>query len=62
MHVRIGIGLCVLSMLEIFSGGCEPEVEGDNSHVVDTIRKQETDLFKKVAQKMDEAGECSYPL
>ena len=44
---------CVLRMLEIFSRGREPEVEGDDSRVV---------VFKKVAQKMEEAGECSYPL
>ena len=31
MHVRSGIGLCVLRMLEIFSRGREPEVEGDDS-------------------------------
>ena len=40
----------------------EPEVEGDGSRVVVAIRKGETDLFKKVAQKMEEAGanDCSY--
>ena len=41
----------------IFSGGREPEVEGDDCRVV------VTDLFEKVVQKMEEeAGECSYPL
>ena len=30
---RVGIGLCVLRMLEIFSGEREPEVEGDSSCV-----------------------------
>ena len=29
-------------MLEIFSGGCEPEVEGDDSRVVVAVGKQET--------------------
>ena len=28
---RIGIGFCILRMLKIFSGGREPEVEGDGS-------------------------------
>ena len=32
---------CVLRMLEIFSRGREPEVEGDDSLVVDTVEKQE---------------------
>ena len=34
---QIGIGFCVLSMLEIFSGGRELEVEGDGSRVVVAI-------------------------
>ena len=35
--------------------GREPEVDGDDSRVV------VVDLFKMVAQKMEEASECSYP-
>ena len=31
------------------------------SHVVVAVGKR-GDLFKKVAQKTEEAGECSYPL
>ena len=53
------IGICVLRMLEIFSGGREPEVEGDSSRV-DRITVGKNDLIKKVAQKMD--CQCSYPL
>ena len=40
VHVRIGIGLCVLRMLKISFGGCEPEVERDDSHVVVENEKQ----------------------
>ena len=47
-------------MLKIFPGGREPEVEGDGSRVVAAVRKgqskKRSDLFKKVAQKMEEAG------
>ena len=50
-------GLCVLCILYIFSGGREPEVEGVDSHVDVAVGKQ----VKKVVQKMEEAGECSYP-
>ena len=32
---------CVLRMLEIFSRGHEPGVEGDDSLVVDAVEKQE---------------------
>ena len=41
-----GFGLCVLRMLDIFSGGRGPEVEGDNSRVVVTVGKRETAYFK----------------
>ena len=42
--------------------GREPEVEGDNSRVVVAVGKRERAiLFKKLAQKMEEASECSYP-
>ena len=39
---------CVLRMLEIFSRGREPEVEGDDSRVVVVaIRKRETAIYLK---------------
>jgi hypothetical protein len=44
-------------MLEIFSGGCDPEVEGDNSPVV--FRRWKTrncDLLKNTVKKKEEAG------
>ena len=56
VHVRIGIGLCVLCMLEIFSGGHELEVEGDESRCCRRRKTRNCDLFKKVAQKMEEVG------
>ena len=39
MDNRIGNGFCVLRMLEISSGGREPEVEGHGSPVVVTAGK-----------------------
>ena len=43
------IGFCVL--LEIFSGGCEPEVDRDGSHVVVvvvvSVSKRETAIYLK---------------
>ena len=51
---------CVLCMLRIFSRGLEPEVEGDDNLVIVAVKKRV--LFKKVVQKMEDAGECSYPL
>ena len=47
MHVRIGIGLCVLRMLEIFSGGRRLNVDGDDSRVVVTVGKLETAIHLK---------------
>ena len=35
--IYVGIGLCVLCMLEIFPGGREPEVEGYDSCVVSRV-------------------------
>ena len=42
MHVQILLGSCILRMLEMFSGGREPEVEGDGSRVVVAVGKRET--------------------
>ena len=53
---QIEIEFCVLRMLEIFSWGHELEVEGDDSGVVVSIEKRETDSIKKMAKKMEEAG------
>ena len=44
---RIGIGFCVQRILEICSGGCEPELEGDCSRVVVAIGKRETAIYLK---------------
>ena len=38
---------CVLSILEIFSRGREPEVEGDDSRVVVAVGKQERAIYLK---------------
>ena len=62
-----GLGLdyalnCILHMLKIFSGGREPEIEGDDSLCCRRQKTRNGDLLKKVVQKMEEAGECSYPL
>ena len=47
MHVWIGIGLCFLRMLKIFSRGREQEVEGDDSRVVVAVGKRETAIYLK---------------
>ena len=53
---RIGIGLCVLRMLEIFPGEREPEVQGDDSPVVVAVGKRETAIYLKRWRKMEEVG------
>ena len=47
---RMGLGYalyCVLRMLEIFSPGREPEVEGDDSLVVVAVEKREKVIYLK---------------
>ena len=53
---------CVLPMLAIFSQGREPEVEGGDSLVFVAFEKRERAIYLKRFKKMEEAGECSYPL
>ena len=38
---QFGIGFCVLGTLKIFSGGREPEVEGEGSRVFVAVGKRE---------------------
>ena len=62
---RMGLGYalnCVQRMIEIFSRGRESEVEAVLLLSLSKNEKGKGDLFKKVVQKMEEAGECSYPL
>ena len=61
----IGIGFCVLHMIKIFSGGREPEVEGDDSRVVVTVGKRETTIYLKRGRRIWRKPllcQCSYPL
>ena len=59
----IGIGFNFLPKLKIFSGGCEPEVEGDGSRVVVAIGKRETASYlKRLRIRWWKPYQCSDPL
>ena len=52
-------------MLKIFSGVCEPEVEGDGSHVVVAIGKRETAIYLKRLRRRwrkPVSYQCSNPI
>ena len=61
----IGIGFNFLPILKIFSGGCEPEVEGDGSRVVVAIGKRETAIYLKRLRRRwrkPVSYQCSNPI